>query len=58
MKRYIRCKYCQTILGLNKSFLPVPEDIYCIGCFAEERERSEWERENDSLEEILQEWEQ
>ena len=57
MKRYIRCEYCGTILGENTSFDDPPKGIFCIGCFAESRQRPEWDRINDSQPEILKEWE-
>jgi len=41
MKRYIRCKYCGTILGEIKGFEDIPSNAYCIGCFADSKNWTE-----------------
>ena len=54
VKKYIWCQYCGAILGENKSFEdPSPKGLFCIGCFAESRQRSEADRINDSQPEML-----
>lgn len=49
MKRYIRCAYCGTILGENHSFDEPHDEVYCIGCFAEYKERPEVDRIWDEM---------